>query len=110
MKGAITPPAAGEVHVWRVELPGEDARGAARAALAALLTEYLGGAEAAELELADNGKPRLAREPGRLAFNLSHSGGLALIAIAWGGTEVGVDVERLRPRRALTRLAERRLP
>jgi 4'-phosphopantetheinyl transferase len=110
MKSALTPPAADEVHVWRVELPGDDPRGVARRALAALLAGYLGGADAAELEVADNGKPRLAREPGRLAFNLSHSGGLALIAIAPGGTEIGVDVERLRPRRDLARLAERWLP
>jgi 4'-phosphopantetheinyl transferase len=110
MKGAPQAPAAGEVHVWRVELPEEDRRGAARDALAALLAEYLGGDRAAELELAPSGKPRLAREPDRLAFNLSHSGGLALIAVAPGGTEVGVDVERLRPRRDLARLAERWLP
>ena len=109
MKTALTSPAAGEVHVWRVSLPEEDSRGAARRALAALLAEYLGG-DAAELEVARNGKPRLAREPGRLSFNLSHSGGLALVAVAPGGTEVGIDVERLRPRRDLARLAERWLP
>lgn len=96
--------------MWRVELPEEDRRGAARRALAAILAEYLGGVEAAATSRAENGKPRLAREPGRLSFNLSHSGGLALVAIAPGGVEVGVDVERLRPRRDLVRLAGRRLP
>jgi 4'-phosphopantetheinyl transferase len=85
-------------------------RDPARRALAAILAGYLGGPEAAELEVGGNGKPRLARDPERLSFNLSHSGTLALIAVAPGGTEVGVDVERLRPRRDLPRLAERWLP
>jgi 4'-phosphopantetheinyl transferase len=110
MKIERKPPESGEVHIWRVELPVEDPRGAARHALASLLAGYLGGAEAAALEFAENGKPRLARDPGRLSFNLSHSRRLALIAIAPGGTEVGVDVERLRPRRDLVRLAARWLP
>jgi 4'-phosphopantetheinyl transferase len=110
MKIDRKPPESGEVHVWRVQVPEGDSRGAARRALATLLADYLGGADASELGLGGNGKPRLAREPARLSFNLSHSGSLALIAIAPGGTEVGVDVERLRPRRNLVRLAERWLP
>jgi len=103
-------PRPGEVHVWRIELPEEDPRGAARRALESILAEYLGGGEAAELGVGENGKPRLVRDPRRLSFNLSHSGRLAMVAIAPGGTEVGVDVERLRPRRDLLRLAERWLP
>ena len=91
------------MHVWRIEIDG---RAAARAALGEILAGYLGGA-APELVVADGGKPRLAAVPGRLAFNLSHSGGLALVAVAGGGAEVGVDVERIRPRRDLTRLAAR---
>jgi 4'-phosphopantetheinyl transferase len=110
MKSPLTPPAAGEVHVWRVELPAADPRGAARRALAAILAELLGGAAAAALRVEPNGKPRLASDPGRLAFNLSHSRRLALVALAPGGTEVGVDVEFLRPRRDLARLAARWLP
>ena len=44
------------------------------------------------------GKPYLCRGSGSadLRFNLSHSGGLALYAIALG-REVGVDLERVRP-------------
>jgi 4'-phosphopantetheinyl transferase len=110
MANALTPPAAGEVGVWRFELPADDPRGAARRALAELLVAHLGGAAEAAVVVGANGKPRLARDPGRLSFNLSHSGGLALVAIAPGGTEVGVDVERLRPRRDLVRLAARWLP
>jgi 4'-phosphopantetheinyl transferase len=98
------------VHVWRVEVGETGSREAARRALARVLASYLGDTEAARLEPDGNGKPRLAHDPGRLAFNLSHSGTLALIAVAPGGTEVGVDVERLRPRRDLRRLAERWLP
>lgn len=114
MKIGRKPPAPGELHVWRIVLPGADPRGAARRSLAAILADYLGGAgpggAGIELDADENGKPRLATEPARLSFNLSHSGGLALVAIAPGGIEVGVDVELLRPRRDLARLAERRLP
>lgn len=110
MRGERKSPAAGEVWIWRVELPGDDRRGAARGALAAILAAHLGGAAEAELSVGESGKPRLARGPERLSFNLSHSGGLALVAIAPGGVAVGVDVERLRARRDLVRLAERWLP
>lgn len=110
MRKALTPPALGEVHLWRIALPGEGGRDAARGAAAAILADYLGGAAAAKTSAAADGKPRLAEEPGRLSFNLSHSGGLALMAIAPGEVEVGVDLERLKPRRDLARLAERWLP
>jgi phosphopantetheinyl transferase len=110
MRSARKPPTAGQLHVWRVELTGEDDRARARAALAAILADYLGGAAEAAVSAAGNGKPRLVVEPNRLSFNLSHSGELALVAIAPGGVEVGVDIERLRPRRDLVRLAERWLP
>ena len=108
MKRIHRPPAEGELHLWRMETDEDDRRGAARSALASILAGYLGGK--AELRPDGNGKPRLAEEPGRLSFNLSHSGDLALVAIAPGGVEVGVDVERHKPRRDLVRLAERWLP
>jgi phosphopantetheinyl transferase len=110
MRTMRKPPAAGELHVWRIELTRDDPRGSARSALAAILADYLGSAAEAVLSADENGKPRLADRPERLSFNLSHSAGLALVAIAPGGTRVGVDVERLRPRRDLVRLAERWLP
>lgn len=44
-----------------------------------------------------HGKPTLANDPS-LRFNLSHSGGLALLALSRSG-EVGVDVELPRARR-----------
>lgn len=110
MRSTLKPPAQDEVHLWRVVLPGEEGRDAARGALAAILAGYLGGAAEATTGTDENGKPRLAAAPERLSFNLSHSGALALVAIAPGGIEVGVDVERLRPRRDLVRLAERWLP
>jgi 4'-phosphopantetheinyl transferase len=102
-------PTAGEIHVWRVPLPAAGGRDAAGAALGRILAGYLGG-EAPELVPDADGKPRLAEAPERLSFNLSHSAGLALVAVAAGGTRIGVDVERLRPRRDLARLAARWLP
>jgi len=96
--------------VWKVALPAEGGRAAARAALGELLAAYLGTDAPPELSADANGKPRLAEDPGRLAFNLSHSGSVALVAIAPGDAEVGVDIERIRPRRELVRLARRWLP
>jgi 4'-phosphopantetheinyl transferase len=96
--------------LWRVPLPADGARDAARAALGELLAAYLGADAPPKLSAVANGKPRLAESPGRLSFNLSHSGVLALVAIAPGDAEVGVDVERIRPRRDLVRLAAGWLP
>lgn len=96
---------AGELHVWRAASssvpPGQ--------ALRRVLGRYLDEApEGIELAAGEHGKPRLAREPERLAFNLSHSGELALIALTQGH-EVGVDVELMKPERDLVALAERAL-
>ncbi|HEY0277802.1 MAG TPA: 4'-phosphopantetheinyl transferase superfamily protein [Solirubrobacterales bacterium] len=102
-------PQTGEVQVWRIEL-GSDGRREARAALGRILAATLGEAGPPALTEGENGKPRLAVDPGRLSFNLSHSGGLALVALAPGGIDVGVDVERIKERRDLARLAARWLP
>jgi 4'-phosphopantetheinyl transferase len=100
------PSAEFEIRVMRVEL-GTAGRDAARAALGRILADCLGIAEPPPLTRDEGGKPRLAADPAQLSFNLSHSGALALIAIAPGPVEVGVDVERLRPRRDPARLAAR---
>lgn len=94
--GRIRDPAAG--HRWAVS----------RWALRELLGRRLGLAPAAvELELSEHGKPRLAT-PAGLEFNLSHSGGIALVALA--AVPVGVDVEAVAPRgRDLAALAARAL-
>lgn len=66
-----------------------------RAQLRQLLGSYLATtAQSVELSSLPHGKPVLA-EP-RLSFNLSHSGDLALLAIA-RCAPLGVDLERLRP-------------
>jgi phosphopantetheinyl transferase len=107
---APDPPQRGEAHVWRVTLPPTDGRAAARRALREILGTYLGEEPGAvALTIGERGKPALAATT-PLSFNLSHSGGLALVAVAAGGLEIGVDVERLRPRRDLVRLAARWLP
>lgn len=81
---------------------------AARWALRRVLAEYL-DEPAAEIELeeGENGKPRL-RDGHGIEFNLSHSGGVALVAVT-EGCEVGVDVERVEPGRDLVALAKRAL-
>lgn len=118
--------AAGEVHAWRVGLgpEGRDIapraaalsdeeraraarfRGAddrtrfvaAHAALRSILGRYAGcPPEAIAFDLGPHGKPGLAVPSGTgIAFNLSHSGGLAVVAVA-RGRRVGVDVEAVRP-------------
>jgi 4'-phosphopantetheinyl transferase len=126
-------PAPGEVHVWRVPVPGEGAAldrlgalldaderrraaairvpaarrrfVAAHGTLRALLAEALGGDPRALRFASGHGKPRL--DPASDAdFSISHSGGLVLIALA-RGARVGVDVERLRERTDVLGVAAR---
>jgi phosphopantetheinyl transferase len=78
---------------------------AARWALRGVLTHYLEREPAAiELRYGERGKPALADPDARLRFNLSHSGELALVAVA-AGREVGIDVQRTRARPAAFYLA-----
>jgi 4'-phosphopantetheinyl transferase len=81
---------------------------AGRGRLRAILARYL-GVEPSELEFQyqDRGKPMLATawQPAGLHFNLSHSQGLALFAVAV--REVGIDVERVRPVANMARLVQR---
>jgi len=78
---------------------------AAHGALRLLLATYL-TCDPLRLRFAvnENGKPYLEDE--RLQFNLSHSGDLALIAVAWS-RQVGVDVEQVRPMPDLESVAAR---
>jgi 4'-phosphopantetheinyl transferase len=63
-----------------------------------LLSDYLSiPAAAVEFDYGPQGKPVLAGSPNSsaLQFNMTHSEGLALVAVA-RGTPVGIDVERVR--------------
>jgi phosphopantetheinyl transferase len=84
-------PPLGELHLWRLAASPD--------ALRRALAVYLGEApERIQLTEGEHGKPRLADPEAQLRFNLSHSGEVALVAVS-GAVEVGVDVERLRPKR-----------
>jgi len=121
----------GEIHVWRIELdtiaevslppplPDETERAARFArpelqhrylqshrALRAILNSVTGGV--VRIAVAANGKPWLPDAP-EWKFNLSHSRGLALAAVA-RNVEVGVDVEYLRPQRDWEAIVERFFP
>jgi 4'-phosphopantetheinyl transferase len=61
------------------------------------------------LGFGEHGKPLLAGAAGGVRFNVAHSGGMALLAVA-RGREVGVDVEALRPDLPAARLAQRFYP
>jgi 4'-phosphopantetheinyl transferase len=121
------------VHIWRAaldapgwpdaaDLPADERERAAgflrdevrkrwvasRWALRRVLADYLGVAPAAvELEAEKTGKPRLKATSG-LEFNLSHSEGLALVAVS--DRPVGIDIEAIRPDRNMQAIAERVLP
>jgi 4'-phosphopantetheinyl transferase len=79
----------------------------ARGILRNILGRYL-GKEAGELEFCyrDRGKPTLANSNSSVCFNLSHSEGLALYAIACG-REIGIDLEFIRPLSDTEQLAKR---
>lgn len=88
----------------------------ARGALRRLLGAYLGSPpEAIRFAYGEREKPRLAEAPATdtglevgagLEFNLSHSSELALLAVT-AGTEVGVDLELLRPLEDALAISER---
>ncbi len=97
------PPAT--LDVWRAPVSG---RADARTILRALLARYLRIRPGVlEFAIGPHGKPALA-PPGAppLQFNMSHTRGLALYAIA-RELAVGVDVERPRPGLDTVRLARR---
>jgi 4'-phosphopantetheinyl transferase len=77
----------------------------ARAALRRILGAVTGRDPAAlTFTTGPHGKPHLAH--GAPPFNLSHSGDFAAIAVS-PGPEVGIDIERIDPRRATADLAAR---
>lgn len=95
----------GQVHVWRADLSSD----AASQTLVRVLARYLDvDPEAIELEAGPHGKPQLKGEA-RLRFNLSHSADLTVVAVALD-REIGIDVERIDPRRDALALARRALP
>jgi 4'-phosphopantetheinyl transferase len=53
----------------------------------------------------EHGKPRLASDE-NLSFNLSHAGCWGLLGIV-SGTEIGVDVEKMKPRLEFEKIADR---
>lgn len=124
------------VHVWRIDpaatapaaelLPALEAEERQRAdrfhfardrdrfivtrgMLRRILARYLIAApEAVRFRYGSHGKPTLAPDQNGtdLRFNLSHTEGLALLAVA-RAREVGIDVERVRPGFASEEIAER---
>lgn len=76
---------------------GEDGKKLAWPLLCEAVKLCWGWDELPEIQRSDRGKPGFAQRDGHW-FSLSHSGGIALCALSDGGP-VGVDVERLRPRR-----------
>jgi 4'-phosphopantetheinyl transferase len=79
-----------------------------RVLLRTVLGEFVGVApEKLRFEHEPSGKPRLASNPaGAVWFSLAHSGELAVVAVS-ARSEVGVDVERIRPIPEALKIAER---
>lgn len=126
----------GEVHVWAADLdeislvrefapvlsPDETERAArfhfqkdrrnfiaARGLLRTILAYYLKtSADSLQFSYAEKGKPSLAADcqSGDLNFNLSHSDGLAVYAMA-RNRQLGIDVESLRPFADMKEIASR---
>jgi len=82
----------------------------AQIGLRRVLAAYL-GAHPGKLILArgDHGKPYLPGDHGRLQFNLTTTGDLALVAVGIG-EPLGVDCEPVRPRRDIHAIARRMFP
>lgn len=83
-----------EIHVWRIRRPSADVRRTCRKLLLELLGRYAGlDPGQVRLRRGPFGKPEL--DPGTIQFNVSHSGGMGLVALA-AERRVGVDVEEIR--------------
>ncbi len=79
----------------------------ARAALRTLLSAYLDvPAEDLRFVSGNQGKPFLQDQSSRMQFNLAHSGDLCVLAFTLD-SDVGVDVERIRPVRDAAAVAKR---
>ncbi|MCP3671943.1 MAG: 4'-phosphopantetheinyl transferase superfamily protein [Gammaproteobacteria bacterium] len=82
----------------------------ARGAMRTILGNCL-GVSAAELEfgLGEHGKPFIRRPESNLEFNLTHSRGMALLAVSETGP-VGIDLECIRSRPSQLKIAQRLFP
>jgi 4'-phosphopantetheinyl transferase len=125
----------GEAHVWRVDtavdpaavarcwavLSGDERaraealvrpedrrrRTVAWAAVREILSRYLARLpQNVHFMYGPRGKPAVAGAASRVTFNLSHSGDMALVAVA-RGKPIGVDVERIRPVEGLADVARK---
>ncbi len=93
------------IHLWWV--PRQ--RGDGRAPLLSILAGYLQTTPARVVLRTDtHGRPRLAAAHGdNLAFNWSHSGGRAVVAVARHLPRLGVDLEYVKPGRDGLAIARR---
>ncbi len=113
-----------EVHLWRIDLrevstdvsvlsPMERAKSLRFQQTRSLLRRLLGSTlnqppESLQFEYGTAGKPLLSLEPSgkSLFFNLSHTNEVALIAVT-ASSEVGVDIEHIRPVTHAEKIARR---
>jgi 4'-phosphopantetheinyl transferase len=84
-----------EVQVWQLPYRRSDGREPLRRMLASCLAV---DADALAFVHGAHGRPVLDAPHAGLDFSWSHSGGRALLALARGLPELGVDIERMRPR------------
>jgi 4'-phosphopantetheinyl transferase len=127
-------PPAETIHVWRIELErvaedsllllstdereraqrlnskyARDVFTRARGAMRSILGRYLDvPPQKLRFDYRDKGKPYLCEPSSAIHFNLSHAQNLALFAVA--SAPVGIDLEPLRERRDLARIAARMFP
>jgi 4'-phosphopantetheinyl transferase len=122
------------IHLWRIKLDGavesmlhllsmdEQQRARrlnsaqardpfirARGAMRAILGRYLDSPpQRLRFNYGDKGKPYLQNPSANVQFNLSHADKLALLAVS--PAPVGIDLEQLRERKDLARVATRMFP
>jgi 4'-phosphopantetheinyl transferase len=94
----------GEVQVWHLAYRRADGRAPLRRMLAACLQVEAGALAFAHGE---HGRPALAPPHDGVDFSWSHSGDSAVLALARRLPELGVDIERERPRPRALDLAAR---
>jgi len=93
-----------EIHIWQTGWTS----GQGELPFVSLLAAYA-GPDAPAIARGEHGKPHFPAPFDDLGFNWSHSGDRALFAVGRGGRgfELGVDIERVRPRPRALELAGR---
>ena len=91
-----------EIHLWTLNAD----KGSHRQPVRKILARYLSCHESdIQMAFGERGKPRIESPKSNLYFNLSHSKGVAILALS--NDDIGVDLEEVRPDVSMQKIVHR---